>query len=416
MSKQYFFQAGTFPNLSYVELVCVFETYGLSRDIIHFFGEDIFLIKSKDISEEVLLKVFNRVGGFIRFGEIIDSTEGFLKDYRESDERVVFGLSLLGELNKEDRRKNDHFLKKLANEIKRGIREGGTSVRFLIPRGSTLELNAAQIVNNDILEKGFELCILRKDNKRYKASSGNKGEEEDKKEIYGKTIVIQDLEGYIERDMERPYSDIEMGVLPPKLARMMVNFCSLKEGIIWDPFCGSGTVLMESGVLGYNFLGSDIDKKALKYTEENIKWLNSQGYLGNVVYETFQLDVTKPDQETIKRLKNTDISAIVCEPYMGPPQTTALLEDDADKLLTSVKALYDSLFEMLDEKIGVRGIKMVLIIPSYKTYEGFKTFSIYDVISNRWNLLNSEYSPSKDLKWGRKNSIITRNIYILERT
>jgi len=407
MSKQYFFQAGTFPNLSYVELICVFEIYGLNRDIIHFFGKDIFLIKSKDISEEVLLKVFNRLGGFIRFGEIIESTDTFLKDYRESDERVVFGLSLLGELNKEDRRRNDHFLKKLANEIKRGIREGGTSVRFLIPRGSTLELNAAQIVNNDILEKGFELCILRKDSKE-------KGQ--DKKEIYGKTIAIQDLEGYIERDMQRPYSDIKMGVLPPKLARMMVNFCSLKEGIIWDPFCGSGTVLMESGVLGYNFLGSDIDEKALHYTEENIKWLNSRGYLGNVVYETFQLDVTKPKAETIKKLKNTEISAIVCEPYMGPPQTSVLSEEDADKLLAFVKALYDSLFEMLDEKIGVRGVKMVLIIPSYKTHEGFKTFSIYDIISNRWNLLNSEYSPSKDLKWVRKNSIITRNIYILERT
>jgi tRNA G10 N-methylase Trm11 len=404
MSKQYFFQAGTFPTLSYVELVCVFEIYGLSRDIIHFFSEDIFLIKSKDISEDLLLKIFNRLGGFIRYGEVIESTDTFLKKYKESGDRVVFGLSLLGDLKREERGKNDHFLKKLANEIKRGIKEEGSSARFLIPRGSTLELNAAQIVNNDILKKGFELCILRK---------GYKGEV---KEIYGKTIAIQDLEGYIERDMQRPYSDIEMGVLPPKLARMMVNFCSLKEGVIWDPFCGSGTVLMEAGVLGYNFLGSDIDEKALHYTEENIKWLNEQGYLGNIVYRTFKLDVTNPDAKAIKKLKNTDISAIVCEPYMGPPQKSILSQKDADELLSSVKSLYNSLFEMLDEKIGVRGIKMVLIIPSYKTDNGFKTFSIYDIISNRWNLLNSDYSPKKDLKWGRKNSIITRNIYILERT
>jgi tRNA G10 N-methylase Trm11 len=173
---------------------------------------------------------------------------------------------------------------------------------------------------------------------------------------------------------------------------------------------------MEAGVLGYNFLGSDIDEKALHYTEENIKWLNEQGYLGNIVYQTFKLDVTNPDAKAIKKLKNTDISAIVCEPYMGPPQTSILSQDGADELLKSVKSLYNSLFEMLDEKIGVRGIKMVLIIPSYKTDNGFKTFSIYDIISNRWNLLNSDYSPNKDLKWGRKNSIITRNIYILERT
>lgn len=404
MTKQYFFQAGSFPNLSHVELQCVFEIHGLSRDIIHLFTDDIFIIKSKDISEDLLLKIFNRLGGFVRFGEIIDSTETFLKEYKESEERVIFGLSLLGDLKKEESKNNDKFLKKLANDIKRAVKKEHGSARFLIPRGSTLELNAAQIVNNDILEKGFELCILRKN---------HKGEQ---KEIYGKTLSIQDLEGYIERDMERPYSDIEMGVLPPKLARMMVNFCSLKDGIIWDPFCGSGTVLMESAVLGYNFLGSDIDRNALHYSEENIRWLDAQGYLGNIVYEIFPLDVTKPGSETVKKLKNTDISAIVCEPFMGPPQTSFLKEDKADKLLDSVKSLYNSLFKMLDEQIGVRGIKMVLIIPSYKTNQGWKTFSIYDIVSNRWNLLNSDYSPNKDLKWGRKNSIITRNIYILERT
>jgi len=402
MSKKYFFQAGSFPNLSYVELITTFEIYGLSKDIIHFFTDDIFIIKSNDVTQEVLLKVFNRLGGFIRFGEIIETTDTFLKEYRESGDRVVFGLSLLGELDRADAKNNDRFLKKLANEIKREIRESGSSARFLIPRGSTLELNAAQIVNNDVLEKGFELCILR---------NKEKG-----KELYGKTYAIQDLEGYIERDMERPYSDLEMGVLPPKLARMMVNFCALKEGIIWDPFCGSGTVLMEAGVLGYNFLGSDIDVNAIHYTEENIKWLNEQGYLGNIVYETFPLDVTNPDAENIKKLKNTEISAVVCEPFMGPPQTNILSEEKAEQLLNSVKSLYKSLFDMLDDKIGVRGIKMVLIIPSYKTKKGWETFSIYDIISNRWNLLNSEYSPRKDLKWGRKNSIITRNIYILERT
>jgi len=402
MSKQYFFQAGSFPNLSYVELVSVFQLYGLSKDNIHLFTEDIFVIKSDDATEEVLSKIFNRLGGFVRYGEIIENTETFLKEFRKSEDRVVFGISLLGELDTADARKDNTFIKKLANQIKKGLRESGLSVRFLIPRGSTFELNAAQIVNNDILEKGFELSIIR---------NKERGEE-----IYGNTIAIQDLEGYVERDMNRPYSDIKMGVLPPKLARMMVNFTGLKDGTIWDPFCGSGTVLMEAAVLGYNFLGSDVDENALYYTEENIKWLNKNGYLGNIIYELFKLDVTDPDKEIIKELKNTNIDAIVCEPFMGPPQKDIVSKDRAEQLLNSVKDLYLALFKMLDEEIGVRGSKMVLIIPSYKTNDGWKTFSIYDVVSNRWELLNTELSPNKDLKWGRKNSIITRNIYILQRT
>jgi tRNA G10 N-methylase Trm11 len=402
MSKQYFFQAGSFPNLSYVELVSVFQLYGLSKDNIHLFTEDIFVIKSDDVTEEVLSKIFNRLGGFVRYGEIIENTETFLKDFRKSEERVVFGISLLGELDRSEAGKDNTFIKKLANQVKKGLRESGLSVRFLIPRGKGFELNAAQVINNDILEKGFELSIIR---------NRERGEE-----IYGNTIAIQDLEGYVERDMNRPYSDIKMGVLPPKLARMMVNFAGLKDGTIWDPFCGSGTILMEAAVLGYNFLGSDIDENALYYSEENIKWLNKNGYLGNVIYELFKLDVTDPDKEVIKELKNTKIDAIVCEPFMGPPQKDVVSKDKAEQLLNSVKELYLSLFKMLDEEVGVRGSRMVLIIPSYKTNDGWKTFSIYDVVSNRWELLNSELSPSKDLKWGRKNSIITRNIYILQRT
>jgi tRNA G10 N-methylase Trm11 len=404
MSKQYFFQAGSFPNLSYVELVSLFKIYGLSKDVIHLFTEDLFLIKSQDISEDVLVKIFKRAGGFIRFGEIVDSTEVFLKEYGESNQRVVFGLSILGQLDERDAGKDNSFLKKLANSIKKEIKKSGGSARFLIPRGSSFQLNAAQILNNVILQKGFELSIMRRE------------DHGKKEEIYGKTILIQDLEGYVERDMDRPYSDIKMGVLPPKLARMMVNFCSLKEGVIWDPFCGSGTVLMESAMLGYNFLGSDEDENALYYTEENIKWLNSLGYLGNVLYDVFKLDVKNPEKEIIKKLKNTEISAIVCEPFMGPPQKSILSEQKAQEYLGEVKSLYLALFEMLDEKIGVRGIKAVIVVPSYKTNDGWKTFSIYDIVSNRWDLLNSEYSPNKDLKWGRKNSIITRNLYILHRT
>ncbi len=396
MPKQYFFQAGSFRDLSHAELVSVFEIFNLNRDIIHSFSDEIFLIKSNDISEDVLLKIFNRLGGFVRFGYVIDNLDGFLEEYIEKKGKVTFGLSIFDTSYSTP----PNFLKKLGNEIKRGLKEYGVSSRFLFPKRDKLSLNAAQILNNNILEKGFELCILKNE----------------KEEIYGKTLAIQDMEGYVQRDVDRPYSDIKMGVLPPKLARMMVNFCALRDGVIWDPFCGSGTILMESAILGYDFLGSDIDDNALFYTDENIKWLNKQGKLGNIVYETFRLDVKNPEVDIIKKLKNTNISAIVCEPFMGPPQKRIISVSKANELLDSVKSLYLSLFNFIDEKIGKRGIQMVLIIPSYKTDQGWKTFGIREVITNRWEVLNSHYSPNRDLKWNRKNSIITRNIFILHRT
>jgi tRNA G10 N-methylase Trm11 len=394
MPTQYFFQAGSFRDLSYAELVSVFEIYNLNKDIIHNFSDEVFLIKSNDISEDVLREIFNRLGGFVRFGKIIEDTDTFLKDYENSERKIIFGLSILNDIGEIS------FLKRLGNQIKRELKESGISSRFLFPKDRSASLNAAQILNNDILERGFELCILRNDHE----------------EIYGKTLSIQDIEGYIERDLDRPYSDMEMGILPPKLARMMVNLTGIKEGTVWDPFCGSGTILMESAILGYNFLGSDKDDNAVFYTDENIKWLNSKGKLGDIVYETFKLDIANPERAILKKLKNTNISAIVCEPFMGPPQKRILNKGAADELLKTVKALYLSLFDLLDNEIGVRGVRMVMILPSYKTDKGWESIGIRDIVSNRWEVLNSYYSPHRDLKWSRKNSIITRNIFILQRS
>ena len=273
------------------------------------------------------------------------------------------------------------------------------SSRFVLPQGRDSSLNAAQVIKNQILEKGFELNILRQ-----------AGEE-----IYGRTIKIQDLEGFVSRDMNKPQTDTEMGTLPPKLARMMVNFTAQNSGTLWDPFCGSGTIPMEAAMLGFNFLASDINPQAVNDTDKNIKWLNSEGYISDILYETFRFDITKPDMGVVKKLKHTDITAIVCEPYMGPPLTRVISQQKAEELLNDVKKLYLKLFDLIDNRIEKRGIKVVIIIPSYKTDRGWITFGLRELVGKRWIIKNSDYSK-EDLKWNRKNSIITRNIFILERS
>ena len=124
----------------------------------------------------------------------------------------------------------------------------------------------------------------------------------------------------------------------------------------------------------------------------------------------------KPDKDVIKKLKNTNISAIVCEPYMGPPQISLLTNQKAEELLEEVKKLYLKFFDLIDNKIEKRYIKVVMIIPSYKTRNGWLTFGIRELVGKRWIIKNSDYLKGRDLKWARKNSIITRNIFILERT
>jgi tRNA G10 N-methylase Trm11 len=385
---RYFFELGNFKGLSHAELGRVLEIYGITKDTVKSFSDKILLVESKDLNSETVQRIFTRLGGFVRVGKIIENLDSFL-EVKDTDDKVVFGISYLGDLELDIDK-----IKKLSREIKDNYKKKSISSRYILPRKS--ELNSAQVTSNSMLEKGFELCILENENEQ----------------LYGKTIAIQDIESFADRDYNKPSADTDMGMLPPKLARIMCNLTGLKEGIIWDPFCGSGTIPMEATILGYDILASDIDKEAVKATKANIIWLSQNGYIGDILYETFQFDVTRSDSQVLRRLKNTDIEAIAFEPYMGPPQTKILTPQKADILLNDVKNLLNRFKKVVDEVF--KGKSIIVIIPSYKTKKGWKTFSIREIFDKRWDILNKEYAQ-EDLKWERNNSIISRNIFILEK-
>jgi len=384
---RYFFELGNFKGLSQAELGRVLEIYDISTDTVKNFSDKILLVESNDLQPETVRRIFNRLGGFIRAGVILEDLEGFLDTERE--DKVVFGISYLG-YQEFDTEK----IKKLSHQIKKQYKKRDISSRYILPKRK--ELNSAQVTSNSILDKGFELCIIENENEQ----------------IYGQTIAIQNIESFADRDYNKPSADTDMGMLPPKLARIMCNLTGLQKGTIWDPFCGSGTIPMEATILGYNILASDIDKEAVKATKANIIWLAQNGYISDILYETFQFDITKPDSKILRKLDNTQIDAIAFEPYMGPPQTKVLTAEQADALLREVKSLLNKFKDVVDEVFN--GNTIIMIIPSYRTQKGWRTFSVREIFEKRWDILNKEYTQ-EDLKWERNNSIISRNIFILEK-
>lgn len=63
------------------------------------------------------------------------------------------------------------------------------------------------------------------------------------------------------------------GSMSPKLARCMVNLTRIKKGEkLLDPFCGTGGILIEAGLIGARVLGTDIDPKMVKGTIENLQY------------------------------------------------------------------------------------------------------------------------------------------------
>ncbi len=78
------------------------------------------------------------------------------------------------------------------------------------------------------------------------------------------------------------------GSMSPKLARCMVNLTGVKKGdLVLDPFCGTGGILLEAGIMGAKVIGVDIDEKMVNGTIKNLN------YCGVKDYKVFQGDARK---------------------------------------------------------------------------------------------------------------------------
>lgn len=58
--------------------------------------------------------------------------------------------------------------------------------------------------------------------------------------------------------------------IPEKIIYIILKICECQFDFIFDPFCGSGTTLKVAQDLGYDFIGCDIDEKAIKITNNRL--------------------------------------------------------------------------------------------------------------------------------------------------
>lgn len=61
------------------------------------------------------------------------------------------------------------------------------------------------------------------------------------------------------------------GVMMPRLARALVNISHVQPGgLLYDPFCGTGGILLEASIVGARVLGSDFDPAMVAGCRENL--------------------------------------------------------------------------------------------------------------------------------------------------
>jgi tRNA G10 N-methylase Trm11 len=292
---KYAFALGRHPTLSVAELVRAIPDITLES------AENGICVGN---CPELAPEFINKLGGTIKviaidkeiesLSEIDASLMRKLIPPREG--RIIFGISIYGQVPGVERRRI--YIEGL--ELKKAIKAEGRRARYVVSQDT--QLSSVVIAKNKLIEEGAEFVIIK----------------ERGRILVGHTVAIQGFEAYGERDFDRPGRSARRGMLPPKLAQMMVNIAGGdKSKTLLDPFCGSGTVLGEALLMGYSdVVGADISPEAVSDTKAYLEWIEKAHPEFHGRWRLFVSDARTID----KSLPAESVGAIVAEPFLGPPQ------------------------------------------------------------------------------------------------
>jgi len=389
---KYFFILGNNPSVSVAELSAVLDLKEAKM-----LAPDFLLLNSQDeINAE---KMMNRLGGVVKIGvirressnkQLINDTKeiAFAKKEISSDGKFNFGFSDYGKgsFNKKD----------LGIKLKNAFKEKEISSRFVVSREKTL--SSVVITQNKLIKRGIEIVLVK----------------DDERILIGETLAVQDFKDFSKRDYGRPARDDKSGMLPPKLAQMMINIAQVDntDSHILDPFCGSGTVLTEALIMGYrNLFGADISLEAIDNTKKNIDWIKKK-------YEIEKCSVhlkTKNVLNLSKFVKIDSVDYIITEPYLGPQRG----QINFDAVTKELETLYSGALKEFKQVLKKNG-RVVMIWPLFygskpinPDYSGFKIISsIPDHLVDHQIIKRSKRNT---VVWSRDSQKVFREIVILEK-
>ncbi|MBN2100516.1 hypothetical protein JW710_01305 [Candidatus Dojkabacteria bacterium] len=349
------------------------------------------------LSIDDMLDLFKKLGGFIKFGFVVEDPYEFLEGnvldkVQKINKKLNFAVSMAGEPQMVREKINSK--QKLGMEIKKWLKTKKISSRY-VAKPRIAQTSSVLIEKNKILDEGFELYLLF-DSKRVT-------------NLWGFTLAVQDYEDFAKRDYKRPRTNKKKGMLPPKLARIMVNLSGLKPGLtIWDPFCGSGTVLQEALVLGYKVIGTDIDSVSIEETQENLSWTCEEYKISHNNYKVMRHDIKDGIPEDI------DYQSIVTEPYLGPILRNKVTLKEISDITAELEPIYNAItrISQLDTE-KKQSKKLVLVVPGFKTDQDWIDMEMPFVAKSNLRDVTQELSV-QPLQWDRPHSIIRRNIKIFE--
>jgi tRNA (guanine10-N2)-dimethyltransferase len=226
------------------------------------------------------------------------------------------------------------------------------------------------------------------------------------------TVAIQDIDAYAARDQKRPKRDARVGMLPPKLAQIIINLATgfnlASPGrAILDPFCGTGVILQEALLMGYDAYGTDLEDRMIDFSEANLDWLGKQCDLTTRTYLLETGDATNFEWQ--------NFDTIACETYLGRPFSALPAPDVLSKVMQDVDTIHRRFLQnvYLQTKPGFR---MCIAVPAWKTAYGFKHLKVLDSLEELgYTRTVFSHAEAKDLVYHRPEQIVARELVVLTR-
>ena len=251
-----------------------------------------------------------------------------------------------------------------------------------------------------------------------------------------KVIGVQDINAYTKRDQARPARDAFVGMLPPKLAQILINLCGPlpKGSTILDPFCGTGVVLQEALLIGYKAYGTDISERMVEYTSRNLEWLiketKKRSFEGPPEAGKPRISADRPWRRAGRTQPEKDpflvsigdatsfqwhqpINAVACEGYLGKPFSKIPSDIELKEQMQECKAIILGFLKNLTKQIN-SDTPVVIATPAWlRENDTYKRLEILDDISKMG--YNVENKSREGLFYHRVNQIVARDIIILRK-
>jgi tRNA G10 N-methylase Trm11 len=379
--------------------------------------------KAVMVNVDPCLLAFDRLGGSTKFCKLLttlDTTswkqiEKFLLQVSPGhsemmpEGKMTLGLSAIGFTV------SPKQLEATGLTLKKVIRKTGRPVR-LVPN-KTAELNTAQVIHNNLTgPKGWELVFIKDGDKT----------------VVAQTVKVQDIESYTLRDRGRPKRDAKVGMLPPKLAQLLINLatgqlpedtlesiCEIPadepiprpflERTVLDPFCGTGVLLQEAALMGYHAYGSDLEQRMVDYSKGNLQWLTEQYHLPPVCCRLEQGDATNHRWQP-------PIELVATETYLGRPFTAKPSPEMLQQTISECNLILSKFLKNIHNQLEL-GTRMALAIPAWQTRpNSFKKLPLIDQIENLgYNRVSFEHVRDEELIYYRADQVVARQLLVITR-